>query len=261
MDKHIERLRATFNTSAEWYDRIRPGYPAALVDDVVRLSEIPEGGQILEIGCGTGKATEMFASRGYSMFCLDIGADLAAVAVQKLGKFPNVQIAVTSFEEWKSDGRLFDLVIAATSFHWIDSEIAYPKCAAVLKPKGSLAMFSNMHIQRDEGFFVRVQDVYRAAAPSMIGAAENMNRNTCELPDHAVFGDPIVRSYRWTAEYNATEYISLLGTFSDHINLPAQERRNLFSGIADLIDSEYGGRVLKHYETVLKLRRKRQEEH
>ena len=60
-------LRTTFNTSAEWYDQIRPGYPEALVDDVISLSAIPEDGRILEIGCGTGKATEMFASRGYAI--------------------------------------------------------------------------------------------------------------------------------------------------------------------------------------------------
>lgn len=256
MYKDIERLRTTFNSSAEWYDRIRPGYPAALVDDVIRLSEIPAGGQILEIGCGTGKATEMFASRGYSMICLEIGIDLAAVAVQKLHRFSNIQIVVKSFEEWKSDGRVFDLVIAATSFHWIDPEIAYTKSASVLKPNGSLAVFSNTHINMNEGFFLRVQDIYRACAPSMISAATHMNGNEYEPAGTVLFGDPIVRSYQWAVEYNAKEYIDLLATYSDHISLPMAERKNLFSGIADLIDREYGGKVLKRYETVLRLRRR-----
>src|SRR5512139_3070597 len=133
MQKDLEYLRATFNKSAEWYDQIRPGYPEALVDDVITLSAIPRNGEILEIGCGTGKATEMFASRGYAMLCLDIGMDLAAVAVRKFSESANVEIAVSSFEEWASGGRLFDLVIAATSFHWIDPAIACVKSAAALK--------------------------------------------------------------------------------------------------------------------------------
>lgn len=257
MRKDLEYLRATFNNSAEWYDQIRPGYPEALIDDVISLSAIPAGGQILEIGCGTGKATEMFASRGYAMFCLDIGIDLAAVAVQKFRESANIQIAVSSFEEWESDGRLFDLVIAATSFHWVDPAIAYVKSAAVLKPNGSLAVFENTHIHQDEGFFLRVQDVYRASAPSMMSAATNTNRHYGEPASMALFGDPIVRSYKWATEYSAKEYIDLLGTYSDHISLPAVERRDLFSGIADLIDREYSGRVLKHYETVLRLQKKR----
>jgi hypothetical protein len=73
-----------------------------------------------------------------------------------------------------------------------------------------------------------------------------------DLASQSPCARPIVLSPR-----AAKEYIDLLGTHSDHISLPMSERRNLFSGIADLIDREYGGRVLKHYETVLKLQRKR----
>jgi len=220
------------------------------------LSAIPAGGQILEIGCGTGKATGMFASRGYAMLCLDIGIDLAAVAVRKFRESPNIQIVVSSFEDWEPDGRLFELVIAATSFHWIDPAIAYVKSAAVLKPDGSLAVFGSMAIREHEGFFLRVQDVYRAFAPSLANAAGNTSRQYPDPASMALFEDPIVRSYKWAIEYNTKEYIDLLGTYSDHINLPEPERRNLFSGIADLIDREYGGRVLKHYETVLCLQKK-----
>jgi 2-polyprenyl-3-methyl-5-hydroxy-6-metoxy-1,4-benzoquinol methylase len=122
MRKDLGTLRTTFNHSAGWYDRIQPGYPEALIEDVIRLSAIPAGGQILEIGCGTGKATEMFASRGYAMLRLEIGIDLAAVAIQKFHESPNVRIALSSFEEWESDSRLFDLVIAATSFHLTDAQ-------------------------------------------------------------------------------------------------------------------------------------------
>jgi SAM-dependent methyltransferase len=257
MRKDLEYLRTTFNNSAEWYDQIRPGYPEALIDDVIRLSTIPEGGEILEIGCGTGKATEMFASRGYAMLCLDIGIDLAAVAVRKFRESANVLIATSSFEEWEPGDRLFDLVIAATSFHWVTPAIAYVKSAAVLKPNGSLAVFWNTHIRQDEGFFLRVQDIYRAYAPSMMSAAGNTNRYYGETESISLFEDPITRTYKWATEYSAREYIDLLGTYSDHISLPAVERRDLFSGITDLINREYGGRVLKHYETVLRLQRKR----
>jgi len=258
MRKEIEYLRTTFNSSAGQYERIRPGYPEALIDDVIHLSAIPPGGQILEIGCGTGKATERFALRGYAMLCLEIGADLAAVALRKLRDSTNVQIVVSSFEDWESGGRLFDLVIAATSFHWIDPAIAYVKSAAVLKPGGSLAVFWNRQIRRDEGFFLRVQDVYRSSAPSIGSAAIHPDNYSGE--PSALFGDPVVRSYPWAVKYSTKEYIDLLSTYSDHISLPEVERSNLFSGIADLIDREYGGRVVRHYETVLRLQQKKSSE-
>ena len=60
-------LRTTFNNVAELYDEVRPGYPEALIEDALTLSEIPPDGRILEIGCGTGKATLPFARRGYAI--------------------------------------------------------------------------------------------------------------------------------------------------------------------------------------------------
>lgn len=257
MSKDFRCLRTTFNDSAEWYDQIRPGYPEELINDVISLSDIPEGGEILEIGCGTGKATEMFASRGYEMLCLDIGIDLADIAARKFHDRAAIQVEVSSFEGWKSGGRLFDLVIAATSFHWIDPSIAFVKSAEVLRANGALAVFWNTHIRRNDGFFLRVQDAYREHAPSMTRDAINTNQFDFDPAGTKLFRNPIERSYRWAAEYSAQEYIDLLGTYSDHINLPEAERNDLFSAIKDLIDREYGGRVLKQHETVLKLQRKK----
>ncbi len=83
MNNNRHYLRKTFNQSASLYDQIRPGYPNSLIDDVIALSGIPKQGRILEIGCGTGKATKLFASRGYPMDCLDMGGDLATVGASK----------------------------------------------------------------------------------------------------------------------------------------------------------------------------------
>jgi hypothetical protein len=86
MHKEFEQLCKKFSQSAEWYDEVRPEYPEALVQDVIRFSAIPVRGRILEICCGTGKAAEMFVARGYSMLCLEIGIDMAAIAGLSLGK-------------------------------------------------------------------------------------------------------------------------------------------------------------------------------
>src|SRR6266536_1447805 len=116
-------LRATFDQVALLYDQARPGYPEQLFDDVVALSGIPPHGRILEIGCGTGQATLPFARRGYRILAVEMGANLAAVARRNLAAYPRVEVHTGTFEEWPLEAGAFDLVIAATAFHWIDPVI------------------------------------------------------------------------------------------------------------------------------------------
>ena len=96
-----------------------------LIEDVISISGIPQGGRILEVGCGTGQATIPFAKRGYSMLCLDIGEALAARARENCRQYPNVQIQNVSFEEWDPRGNSFksrdfcDGIPLDTSRNWL----------------------------------------------------------------------------------------------------------------------------------------------
>ena len=243
-------LKTTFNTASTLYEEVRPGYPEALIRDVVDLSGIKSHSRILEVGCGTGKATPPFAERGYELVCLDIGADLIAVAKKKLKAFPNVSFVKRAFEEWVSDGK-FDLIISATAFHWVDPKVRYLKASEVLKSKGFLAVFSNQHVRKDEGFFAESQSLYdKYYAP----LTTNRPTHATNFPGVEIFQDPIKRVYPWTQTYSSEQYIKLLGTYSGHIALPNKNKHLLFEGIANLIETKYDGRITKHYETVLDLR-------
>ncbi|MCC5642942.1 class I SAM-dependent methyltransferase [Nostoc sp. CHAB 5824] len=125
------------------YDQVRPGYPKALFDDVVSLSEITPDGRILEIGCGTGQATVPFARRGYRILCIELGENLATVAQKNLAAYPQVEVRNIAFEDWVTQENAFDLVIFATAFHWLDPSIAYKKTALALTSKGAIAELIN----------------------------------------------------------------------------------------------------------------------
>ena len=111
-------LKTTFNTVASLYDEVRPGYPDELVRDVLDLSGMDRSGKILEVGCGTGQASRLFATLGCEMTCLDIGQDLIEVARARLNNYKNVRFVLCPFEDWNSASK-FDLVIAATAFRWV----------------------------------------------------------------------------------------------------------------------------------------------
>jgi len=139
------RLRETFEEAPELYDRARPSYPEEVFDDLVAFAALPPGGRILEIGCGTGKATLPLARRGFEIVCIELGQGLAAVANRNLAPFSNVEVVNAPFERWETDSR-FDAVVAFTAFHWIEPQTAYAKSARLLQDGGALAVVATKHV-------------------------------------------------------------------------------------------------------------------
>ncbi len=118
-------LRTTFYQAAHVYDEIRPGYPTALIEDIIAISALLQGVRILEIGFGTGQATLPFAQHGYAITCIELGKELATLAAEKCQPYSNVQVVNIAFEDWPPEEQAFDLVMSATAFHWIPREIGY----------------------------------------------------------------------------------------------------------------------------------------
>jgi protein-L-isoaspartate O-methyltransferase len=142
-DRH--RLRATFAEDAELYERARPEYPAELFADLAALALLGPGSRVLEIGCGTGQATMALARLGCAVTAVELGGALAGIARRKLTGF-EARVVVTTFEDWQLPPEPFDLVVAATSFHWVDPAVRVRKSADALRPGGSLAVISTHHV-------------------------------------------------------------------------------------------------------------------
>jgi SAM-dependent methyltransferase len=256
-------MKNIFDRAAREYDEVRPRYPEELIEDVVHISGVPDEGRILEIGCGTGQATIPFARRGYEMLCLDIGRELVAIARENCEPYPRVKIRNISFEEWTPEEGSFDLLISATAFHWIPAEVGYPKAARVLKDTGSIALFWNMHPKPYTGFFSEVQRVYRSVVPEWVDISdgptteEKIREREAAIDGSGLFGKVEVRRYPWSRVYTKEQYLKLLDTYSDHRSLEAPRRRELYDGIGELIEEEYGGAVTRPYLSVLYVAKKR----
>ena len=257
-----ERLRTTFNEDARLYDLARPGYPAAMFDDIVALSGIPQGGHILEIGPGTGQATLPFAQRGYYVLGIDLGADMVAVARSKLTPYPRVRFEIGSFEHARVPPHSFDLAISGTAFHWIDPALGYTRLAEVLRPGGAVALFWNKHVRvpGDEyGFFDEAQALYEQAWPDepkgvkLLYAGDLDDPEGRAIEESGLFGPLTVRRYEWTQQYSADTYRNVINTYSNHRALEQPRRQALYDGIQNLITHSYGGQIVKGYLTVLYL--------
>ena len=258
-----EPLRRTFDTAADLYEAARPSYPDELFDDLVELAELEPSDRVLEIGCATGKATRSMLVRGLSVVCVEMGAQLAEHARRNLAGLP-VEIHVAPFEDWEGEAGAFELVYAATAWHWIDPEIRYRKAHRLLRPGGHLAFWSALHAfpAGFDPFFSEIQEVYDAIGESHPG--EWPPPPPAEVPDEAgeieasgLFADVKVRRYVWETSYSAEEYIALLNTFSGHIAMDEAKREHFYREIRRRIGHRPTQRVLRHWRAILHVARRR----
>jgi SAM-dependent methyltransferase len=259
-----EQLRTTFNSASALYHRARPEYPAELFGELVRLVGLRPGDRLLEVGCATGKATIPLAHRGFQITCVEIGADLAAAARRNLAGFPRVDIVNESFETWEPPRAGFDLVFAATAWHWIDPAVRYQRAWDLLRDGGHLALWSATHAFPAGGdrFFHELQDVYDEINEGLPDGA--VFPEAGELPDEraeieasGLFTDVAVRRFGWEIEYTADEYIRLLDTFSGHIAMAQWQRDRLYGEIRRRLAARPGGRLERGWGAVLHVARRR----
>src|SRR5205085_12420577 len=96
--------------------------------------------------------------------CVGLGPRLAERARARLRDHPRVRVVTAPFERWDPGGERFDLVLAATSWHWLDPDLRFERAAAALGRGGALAIVTTKHVLPPDGdpFFAEIQDVYAA---------------------------------------------------------------------------------------------------
>ena len=67
-----------FDQQAERYDRCRPTYPDAVIDEL--LGPEPAGLAVLDVGCGTGIASRQMAERGAKVLGVEVAPRMAEIA-------------------------------------------------------------------------------------------------------------------------------------------------------------------------------------
>jgi len=254
-------LAGTFDGVADVYDDARPEYPTELFEALVELAELKPGDRLLEVGCATGKATMPLLQQGFSVVCIERGANLVARARQRLAGLP-VEVHLGRFETWDPAPASFDLVFAATAWHWIDPEVRYRRAHELLRHSGHLALWSAMHAYPEgfDPFFTEIQEVYDDLGEGWQGEwppppPDAMHDEREEIVASGLFEAVEVRRFVWDALYTADEYISLLGTFSGHIAMPQPKLRRLYREIRRRIAERPDQRVRRHWCSILHVAR------
>ena len=252
-----------FDNVPEIYDRIRPTYPGALFDAVAAYLRKDGDLRAVEIGPGTGQATRPLLERGIAVTAVEPGARLAAFLSEKLaGEFPALNVVNAKFEDADLEPGAYDLVLAATSFHWLDSSSRLQRCHDLLRPGGALAVIGTNQIrsEADQGFFERVQPVYMRHQQHRGGLnlpGEDVTpQEYVELETSDLFNEPTLHRYRRDQRYTSEEYGDLMRSYSGTQAMAPSAQEAMIGDVCALIDAEVGGSITRPLVITLTLGRR-----
>ncbi|GAB6031147.1 hypothetical protein CHUAL_007950 [Chamberlinius hualienensis] len=143
MERHFEEMY-----HAKIYDRYRPHTQQSVVDfivDYVREKNGEDLNLMIDVGCGTGQNTLVFAPYFKKVIGTDISSNMITQASSvNSSSFLNVSFVVSPAENLVSVAdESADLVAAAQSFHWFNQENFHKEMSRVLKFNGVLALLGH----------------------------------------------------------------------------------------------------------------------
>lgn len=233
-------LGRTFDGAAASYHDARPSYPDRLFDDLHAL--LPTNPRVLEIGPGTGHATEPMLDRGAWVRAIEIGPRLAVELARRLGRHlatGHLEVVVADYERLDPDGQRFDAVVCATAYHWVSPDLQLSRPPQWLEPNGVLAVIDTVQVasEVDEGYFDEVGPIYerhgQGGGHRTLPEPDDVTSPIWErMQSDASCVDVKLRRYRWDQRYDTTSYRALLGTYSGMLAMDPEPRERL---IADLL--------------------------
>jgi SAM-dependent methyltransferase len=252
-NRSSHRRRECFDEVSVLYDKARPSYPADLVRDLIEAADIGPGCRILEIGCGAGQLTVPLAQTGASLTAVDLGPNLGGIARSKLASYSNAEVLTADFDTWLLPCEPFDVVVAATAFHWLDPDTRVEKCARALRPGGILAIVDS-HWGTGPGrddFSTASQDCYARWDPHhrsdfVSQTLGDLPETRADLASSPCFEQLQLKRYPVERQYSADQYCDLLRTFSDVRAFDDENRNGFLSCIHSLIQSRFAGSITRH---------------
>ena len=250
-------FRKVFDTIPEQFDKYRPRYSPELFADLIKYADIGPGKKVLELGPGTGQATEPILKTGCDYNAIELGEHLYAKMKEKFGSYENFHIVNDDFITHDFGDQRFDMIYSAATIQWIPERVAFPKTFELLKPGGVLAMMllNGDYKTPNEALYDRIQGVY-----GEYYKPEKEYKDMKEPFDylHATdygYVDFERRDFYGRREFTADEYVMYCGTHSDHMVIPEPYKTKFFEGLREAV-LEFGNKVVFNDTYILYLTRK-----
>ena len=247
--------RTVYGLDAEGYDAGRPDYPERVYEVLTHRCGLRAGSQVLEIGPGTGQVTRQLLHAGARVVAVEPDPGLASYLEHTLAD-ENLEVVLAPFEDAAVVENSFDLVVAGTSFHWVDPAVGLPKLGQVLRPGGWVALFWTIFGDPDR------PDPFDEAVCGLLGdepgAQVRQGRfwldeplRRMDLAERAGLADVESESMHWTFRMDPTAVRSFYASLMRVRVLPETERQRVLSQIEKVASDQFHGVVERPFVTVL----------
>jgi SAM-dependent methyltransferase len=251
------QARSIYGLDASTYDVGRPDYPRSIYEILTSRCGLQSEASVLESGPGTGLVTRHL---------LEAGARVTAVEPDErmveflAARFPTVEVVASTFEHATLDPRIFDLFVAATSFHWVDQTIGIPKLAALLKPGGWAAIWWTVFgdPEQSDPF---LDELRMRTGEDDPGGQRNVKfqmdldareRDLRELGRFEMVSGEV---HQWTVNMSSTQLQSLYASFIQVARRPPDQKRQFLEQVAAVAE-DLGAQVARPFVTALYTARK-----
>ena len=249
MFKGKKIFNASFDVFADNYHSVRPGYPAQLFKDVKENCGLNKNSRLLEIGAGSGIATAELAKSGSQIVAIEPGSNLVSIAKKQTKEFKNVEIFEGTFEDFHTTKK-FDVILAFTSFHWLDEGDKYQQVLDLLNSSGNLVLVWNSFFLSDSQVTAEVNKAYTRFLPEEYpnestiaevnkGVLSKLSGREQEVMANPIFQTIFAQKYANSYNYDDQTYPKLLNTFPKIIEIEEKKRSNFLKQISEIV-KKYG---------------------
>jgi SAM-dependent methyltransferase len=145
----IAEQRALWSVNPRDWAEIAEPENRKLFDELLDLTGVGPGTQLLDIACGSGYAAALAAARGAEVTGVDIAPALLEIARERT---PQGTFLEGEMDALPLPDNRFDVVTSVNGFQFaLDPPTAFAQAARVLKPGGRLAAATFAEPERNEG--------------------------------------------------------------------------------------------------------------
>jgi SAM-dependent methyltransferase len=218
-----------FASSAEAYERARPGYPGEAVAWIAERLRIEPGKDVLDLAAGTGKLTRALLPFGARVIAIE---PIDEMREQLFAALPDVDAFDGTAEAIPLPDGSVDAITCGQAFHWFRTDEALREMHRVLRPGGGLALVWNIRDLSDP-LQARIQAIL---APHGADVRSHRTIDTPKLLAGDHFGPVETRSWPYVQHLSRAHLVDRIASTSYIAILDPDTRAGVLSDVLEAAD-------------------------